>query len=211
MADGDTTSPGSTRSAHHAVGRPRDSGRDEVIVAAARDLISEVGFDAMTMDAVAARAGAGKSTLYRRWSTKEELAVDALTWGLGPGVSVHDVPDTGSLRGDLAELERLKGGDRSDRVMAGILPALRRDHELARVFHDRFVVARVGIMRAVLERARERGEVPPERDLDMVATVAPAMAAFRLVIGGERPDPGYMARVVDEVIVPLATAPVSPA
>src|SRR5918998_1402637 len=82
-------------------GRPRDPSRDGVIRAAILSLLAEVGYTALTMDAVAAEAGVGKATIYRRWRTKQELVVDTVSevnraWTL--------TADTGSLEGDLRAL-----------------------------------------------------------------------------------------------------------
>src|SRR5690242_17158347 len=95
-----TSTRSDRRSERGRGGRSRDASRDDVLRRAALDLVTEIGYDRMTMDAVAARAGAGKATVYRRWSSKAELVGDALAHEHGDG----EVPDTGSLRGDLAAL-----------------------------------------------------------------------------------------------------------
>ncbi len=85
---------------HVAPGRPRDPGVDRRIAQAALDLFADVGWAGFAMEAVARRAGVGKASLYLRWSTKEALLADAVTWRLA---RVSDV-DTGTLHGDLVEL-----------------------------------------------------------------------------------------------------------
>src|SRR4051794_7036973 len=82
-------------------GRRRDEAKDDAILLATRELLAERGFDGMTMDAVADRAGAGKATVYRRWPSKVQLTIDAIVCGRGVPLSADDVPDTGSLRSDL--------------------------------------------------------------------------------------------------------------
>src|SRR4028119_1256301 len=82
-------------------GRPRDPSRDGVIRAAILRLLGEVGYGALTVDAVAAEAGVGKATIYRRWRTKQDLVVDTVS-ELNRSWTV-DV-DTGSLEGDLRQL-----------------------------------------------------------------------------------------------------------
>src|SRR5690242_9938962 len=84
-------------------GRPRDPSRDEVIRAAILRLLAEVGYGALTMDAVAAEAGVGKATIYRRWRTKEDLVVDTVADMNAAEVSETD---TGSLEGDLRAVLR---------------------------------------------------------------------------------------------------------
>ena len=78
-------------------GRPRDVGADDAIMDAVVEILTEVGFRGLTIDAVAHRAGVGKATIYRRWPGKEQLVLDALT---AERVPVPE-PDTGSLRDDL--------------------------------------------------------------------------------------------------------------
>src|SRR5580692_10112751 len=86
---------------HHA-GRPLDASRDIALREAALELLTEIGYDRLTIEAVASRARASKTTIYRRWTGKAELVVDALN-GLR---STAPVPDTGSLRGDLEAIAR---------------------------------------------------------------------------------------------------------
>src|SRR5215218_10242265 len=86
------------------LGRKRDQTAGTRIIEAAIDTLAEVGFDSMTMDMVAARAKAGKATLYRRWPSKAELVRDAVIWMSRSSVDLDELPDTGSLRGDLLAL-----------------------------------------------------------------------------------------------------------
>src|ERR671920_260764 len=79
-------------------GRPRDPSRDGVIRAAILRLLAEVGYGALTMDAVASEAGVGKATIYRRWRTKQDLVVDTIS---DLAQAEGTTPDTGSLEGDL--------------------------------------------------------------------------------------------------------------
>lgn len=191
-------------------GRPRDASRDVAILDAARELLAEVGYGGMTMDAVAGRAGASKATLYRRWTTKSDLAVDAVTCGLGNDLDPADIPDTGSLEGDLLALEQLRRARKSaatDRLVPGLMAEVRHDPELARQFHASFVRPKIQQMRTALERARDRGEVPADRDLDLVSTVVPALISYRKVVEGAELTPAYVERLLREILLPLATAP----
>ena len=94
--------PTSAGESEHHGGRPLDASRDVALRDAALDLLAEIGYDRLTIDSVAARAHASKTTIYRRWSGKAELIVDALNSLKGS----HPVPDTGSLRGDLEAIAR---------------------------------------------------------------------------------------------------------
>src|SRR5918999_3120935 len=84
-------------------GRPRDPSRDGVIRAAILRLLADVGYGALTMDAVASEAGVGKATIYRRWRTKQDLVVDTIS-DLNRAEATP--PDTGSLEGDLRAMMR---------------------------------------------------------------------------------------------------------
>jgi len=186
-------------------GRRRDDSKDDVILEAARELIAERGYDGMTMDAVAERAGTGKATVYRRWPSKVELTVDAVVCARHVILTIDDVPDTGSLRSDLMAIRGAPQGSRTDELMSGLHQAAQSDPQVAALFHEQFVTARTRLMRGLLERAQERGEVPPGRDLDMIATVAPAMIAYQKVVAGRKAGPEFIERMIDSVILPLAT------
>lgn len=186
-------------------GRRRDDSKDDAILLAARELLGERGYDGMTMDAVAERAGAGKATVYRRWPSKVQLTVDAVTCGIGTPMTIDAVPDTGSLRDDLLAIPLGRRHTDDTAVMQGLMSAVRENPEVAAVFHERFVRTRVDLMRGVLRRAQARGEVPADIDLDMVASVAPAMITFRKMVAGMRIDDEFVERLIDSVIIPLAT------
>jgi AcrR family transcriptional regulator len=186
-------------------GRRRDESKDDAILAATRELLAERGFDGMTMDAVADRAGAGKAAVYRRWPSKVQLTVDAVVCGPGSPMSIADVPDTGTLRGDLLSVRfGRKSSDQSE-LMSGLMSAVRENPEVAAVFQEQFVRTRVALMRKILERAQDRGELRPDIDLDMVASVAPAMISYRKMVAGQHVDDEFVVRMIDSVILPLAT------
>jgi len=143
--------------------RPRVEGdREEQILEATVDVLADLGYDRVTMDAVATAAKASKATLYRRWSTKADLVVDAIS--RAKGCPVPEDVDTGSLRGDLIRLSCDEGGFTDDlpmSVMAGLLTALHRDPDLQRAFQERFLAPRIALTNRVYERAVERGEIAP--------------------------------------------------
>jgi AcrR family transcriptional regulator len=187
-----------------ATHRPRIEGSRELeIYRATLELLVEAGYDKLTLDAVASRARASKATLYRRWSSKSDLVVDAVgcTMGETPGT----LPDTGTLRDDLMALARNKGmlePERAD-VFCGLATAMYRDAELRTELSRRFGDPRTNHLRAVLDRARERGQVRPDADLDLIAQVIPALVLFQLHFQtpGELP-PDFVIGVIDEVVLP---------
>src|SRR6478736_2327459 len=115
------------------LGRRRDDSKDDAILVAARDLLAERGYEGMTMDAVAERAGTGKATVYRRWPSKVELTVDAVVCGRHFLLTADDVPDTGSLRGDLMSMRGVQSGSRNDEHMHGLHQAAQADPQVAAV------------------------------------------------------------------------------
>ena len=197
---------GTTTMEPRRLGRPRDLTRDAEILQAARDELAERGYERMTMAAVAARAGAGKATVYRRWASKAELVIDAVACTADAALTLEMVPDTGSLSGDLKALRALKHHD--DGVwlaMAGLVSEIPHAPELATAVHERLVRPRVGLIRGLLERAARRGELAPGINLDLLASVPPAMIAYRLLVSGEPLDTAFLVRLSDEIFVPLAT------
>lgn len=184
-------------------GRLQDRSRDVALREAVISLLRDVGYDGLTMDAVAAHAGSGKNTIYRRWRGKAEMVIDALHSAKGPS----EFPDHGSLRADLRAVVEVTaaGDDRlDDRVVLGLASALRRDGELRTTFRDRFLTPRVAGMRRVFERAVERHEMDADKDLDMLGNVFHALVLQHLLTTGEAPDTAFMQRVMDEVVVPLS-------
>lgn len=183
-------------------GRKRDAAKDAQIVAAARELIGARAFEAVTMDDVAEHAGVGKATVYRRWSSKVHLAVDAMLEG-SPALTVDSIPDSGSLRGDLMTLPAQIARAHDDATTDLLRPA--REHpEVAELLHQRLVRDRVAVLEGLLERAQDRGEVPADRDIALIASVGPAMVFYGRAFSNQPFTPEYMERVIDGVLLPLA-------
>ena len=151
-------------------GRPRSADTDTAILAATLELVGEVGINGMSMDVLSDRAGVSKTTIYRRWDSKERLVLDALRSAMGP---LDDV-DTGSvaddLRAYLIELgERMWQGRMSD-VLPHLIEVACHDDQLRSRLDD-YVQYRRGPMLTILRRGRMRGELPADADLDLLADV----------------------------------------
>ncbi len=191
-------------------GRHLDASRDAALRDAALRLLARIGYDRLTVDAIATSAGAGKATIYRRWSGKAELVVDALLSHKPRLVA----PDTGSLRGDLAELARRAsahdGEPLDTSVMVGLASALPRDPDLRAAFEERLVEPHRRVLAAVFERAVARGEIAPVANLDLVVSLIPALVLYRLLVQTHEIDPGFVESIIEGVILPLVLAgPVS--
>jgi AcrR family transcriptional regulator len=186
--------------------RPRVEGdRQDEILLATVEVLAELGYDRLTMDAVAAAAKASKATLYRRWSSKAELVVDAVA----RGCPMPAVVDTGTLRGDLIALFCGDGGLTDDvpmSVMAGLLTALHRDPDLQRAFQERFLAPRLVLVDSIYRRAAERSEIPAGADVELLAQALPAIVIHRSFVLGIPADPEFVERVIDHVILPAARA-----
>ncbi len=192
--------------AEHHVGRPLDASRDVALREAALELLAEIGYDRLTIESVAARARASKTTIYRRWSGKAELIVDALNGLRGTAA----VPDTGTLRGDLEAIAQnsTSTDNRFDaQLMMGLITALARDAELRLVVRERLIDPHKARLKQVFERAVERGEVAEDRNLDLLVSLFPALAIQHLLTFGEFPEAQFAEQVMNDVILPLATAP----
>jgi AcrR family transcriptional regulator len=192
------------------LGRRRDASRDPEILRATLEVLAETGYERMTMDAVAARARTGKATMYRRWTSKAQLVVDAIASAGHLGVTAQrpGLADTGSLRGDLlalAETGSQKENSQKLRIMAGLISALPHHPDLAAIVQDQLVAPLSALMRELLDRAVARGEIAPGRDLDSLALVGPAMTVYRLMIMNKPLDHAFHTALVDEILLPLAT------
>ena len=186
-----------------AAARPRVEGeREHEILEAALDVLAEVGYDRLTMDAVASAARASKATLYRRWDTKASLVLEAVLAQKGP---IAATSDTGSLRGDLIAAHCGHGGltdERQIAIFSGVLTALGRDAEFADGFRSRFLGPKVEAAHELFARARERGEIRDDVDLDIVGSALAGIVLHREFVMGEVPTPERITAVIDQVILP---------
>ena len=179
------------------------SGRDAAICDATLALLLEVGYDRMSMDAVAARAHASKATIYRRWPGKQELVLDAVR-ARGVGLTVAE--DTGSLRGDLVATYRsaIHGSAADDAdLIAGVLRAMRTAPELADCVRSQVIESKCDVSRVIVVRAIARGELPAETDPLILHEVASALWFHRVLVVGGPVDDAFIAHVVDDVLMPL--------
>lgn len=185
--------------------RPRVEGDRELeILEATLEVLADVGYDRLTMDAVATRAKASKATLYRRWTNKISLVVDALQHSKGPTA----VPDTGNLRDDLRGLMCAEGGlgdPQSIAMFAAVLTAIVRDAEFGAAFRAQVVGPKIAASQQIWERARERGEIREDADLSLLEPALAGIVLHRVFVLGETPDDELITRVIDQILLPAAT------
>lgn len=203
--------------AARASGRARRPGRldrslDPAILDAALAGVADVGYDRLSMDDVASRAGVGKAAIYRRWPSKAVVVADAIAhWRrrLGP----VEPPNTGSLRGDIdalvAATPDLNDADsHMIRVVVGVATASMHNPVLAAALDDLVLSTPRQVVRTVLDQAVARGEIPAGRDLSLIPDALLGLNVLRVITG--RPlDRVYVRRVLEDVIVPLAGGPPS--
>jgi AcrR family transcriptional regulator len=186
-------------------GRPRSAEAHEAILAAALELAVEGGLARMTMEKVAARAGAGKATIYRRWDTKQALMADALR-SIAADIRA---PDTGSLRGDFLGLAAQALGANAPgalRLMPRLMSEAAEDPELFAVCRAVLVDPRRAQLREILRRGVERGELRADVDLELAIDGLIGPIVYRVLITGGDPAElaGLAERVFDQVLAGLA-------
>jgi AcrR family transcriptional regulator len=184
--------------------RTRASARErteQAILEATRELLAEGGVRHLTVEKVAARSGVAKTTIYRRWRSKDELALAVL---LKMVEQIVEVPDLGDIRAELVGFVdgavKILGATLMGRVMRGLASDLATDPELGRSFREQIVAFRVSEVRRVLERAIERGELRPDIDVDLVHEMLFGPVYYRLLLSGGDLDARLGERIVDTVL-----------
>ncbi|MFE7977337.1 TetR/AcrR family transcriptional regulator [Streptomyces shenzhenensis] len=199
------TPQGHTEGDRRRGGRRRDPQRDASILEATLDVLAEVGYASMTMDLVAARARAGKATMYRRWPSKEDLVLDAvsLLQSREPGVS--NLLDTGSLRGDfIAMTADAPAAEQMYklRIMRGLSAITAADPEVARAVSSAIADPWSDATMALLRRAVERGEIADRFDFHTIALVVPSICAYRTLVRGGDVNQKYLMSLIDALVLP---------
>jgi AcrR family transcriptional regulator len=213
--DATSLAPPASAEGHEApakLGRKRDHTRDPEILDVTLEVLAECGYDGLTIDMVAARAKAGKATLYRRWPSKAELVIDAVACMKQAQYRLEDLPDTGSLRGDLVAMVRpptLEDAERKMKVMGAVVSMLSRDPQLADAVNEAISEPRARLNRLFFDRAIERGEIAPRSDaeLDQIAHIGPSMAAYRTLVQRQPMDRDFAIGLIDTIVLPALGAP----
>jgi AcrR family transcriptional regulator len=181
--------------------------RHAAIIDATRELLAEGGVHGLTVEGVAARAGVAKTTIYRRWRSKDELALAVL---IDMVEQVVSVPELGDTRAELIAFVdgavKILGTTLMGRVMQGLVSDLAADPELARAFRERVVAARVAEVRRLVARGIERGDLRRDADLELVHELLFGPVYYRLLLSGAPLEDGLAERVVDAVLPAFAVA-----
>lgn len=186
--------------ANARAGRPRDPRLDEAVVAATLQLLAEEGYAQLTVERIAARAGVGKASLYRRWPDKVSVVLEAVS----RNPERPSVPDTGSLRGDALTYLRTLVSYRTlhfDAISAISGEALSNER-FGDAFRSGMAEPIMAGMNTILQRAIERGEIPPETDVALLSSVPPALLQMQRLLAGRQPADELVERIVDQFFSP---------
>ncbi|MEV7440764.1 TetR/AcrR family transcriptional regulator [Streptomyces sp. NPDC056257] len=186
--------------------------REQEFYDAVLEQLREHGYEALTMEGIAARASCGKSTLYRQWKTKPQLVAAALRAGRhGTLVAV----DTGTLAGDLREAARIAAGTsgRDTRLTQALGHAVLSDEELQAALREALVEPELAAFDVMVRRAVARGEIAADHPaVEFLPAQLMGVLRIRPVLEGRYADADYLVRFVDAVMLPsLGLAPSHPA
>jgi AcrR family transcriptional regulator len=182
-------------------GRPRSAQAQAAILAAAVDLFSDLGFDGMSVEAVAAKAGVGKATIYRRWPSKEDLVVEAISGLIPP----PEAPDTGTTRDDLLAMvgsairfiRTTKAGDALPR-MAGEIAAR---SPVGRRYVEKVIKPRRAVLAEIVQRGVRRGELRADLDVELAVDAVLGPAVLRKLMGTlDRESDDFPERLTDAAL-----------
>jgi AcrR family transcriptional regulator len=186
-------------------GRPRDPAVDDAVLTAALDLLLTEGYGKVSIEGVAARSGVGKQAIYRRWSGKGDLILDAFA---ARAERTAAPSDTGSLEGDLRgflrTLFRALRGDAAT-INRALMAESLRDPAFGERFRERFVRERRAALKPMLERARERGELLASDEVVLDLLYGPMW--YRVLVGHGDLDDAYADELATAITAAAAVAP----
>lgn len=194
--DSEVTQPSKPRA-----GRPRSAESRRAIIQSAMTILQDNGYAALNIEAIAAKAGVSKQTIYRWWPSAAFIVLEALTADMPPQESI--APDTGSLKGDLQELVRTTVralAQRRGPVYRALLAEAQADPRFAEAFRTSLMESHRGIVRAILGRAQLRGESPFDTDQELVADVIYGPILYRLLNTHAELDETFAFGLVDAAV-----------
>ena len=153
-------------------GRPRSAQSHQAILEATLALFAEEGLSGSSIEAIAERAGVGKTTIYRRWSSKEDVIKDALNLFRAD----NPIPDTGNIRNDLLYIakesrELFNHNPLMAKLTTKLIAEIKTKPEIYHVFYEKLVASRVQQFRQIVERAKARGELRPDLDTTFIVSL----------------------------------------
>ncbi|BAY65016.1 TetR family transcriptional regulator [Calothrix brevissima NIES-22] len=177
-------------------GRPRSTHADKAILQATLEILAEVGYQSMSIEAIASRAGVGKTTIYRRYTSKEELVADAIESLRADFI----IPDTGSFWGDMdIAIENAAKKIHSPlgrETLALIISTASSNPQFAQVYWTKYTMPRREAFAIVLERAKTRGEIHQNADIDLIFDLLSGSLYYAIIFKPtDEPVETYMRRI----------------
>lgn len=186
-----------------AIGRPRDAGRDVAILDATLALLTEVGYEQLSVEAVASRSGAAKTTIYRRYRDKAALVAAAVDYR---APVVPPEPSAEDLRGILLGLVEWLAQQISQQevgLLGALFAGMRSDPRLAQEMRRILRRDEAAMTEEPLRKAIQHGEPLTDRAAELFVELAPALIVHRIVIVGEPCDYPFVEHLVDDILLPL--------
>ncbi len=180
-------------------GRHPSPETEEAILEATREILAKEGVQGLTIEGVAARSGVAKTTIYRRWRSKHELALAVLIAMVEQQVqSSHDLGDTrAELIAFVNRAIKILNSTLMGRVMPGLVSDFAADPELAKAFRERVVTRRVGELNRILERAIDRGSIRRDADIEIANELLFGPVYYRLFLSGKPLNKDFAERAVN--------------
>ncbi|GGQ13859.1 TetR/AcrR family transcriptional regulator [Streptosporangium pseudovulgare] len=186
----------------------RGADRTEAIMRTTLELGQEIGYAKLSIEAVAARAGASKQTIYRRWSSKGALLLDSLLSLNEPGL---DYPETGDLVADLrAQIYAavdLLGRPPFGPLFKALIGEAQHDPQIAATLNERFIAPQADKTIARLKTARDQGQLSPAFDLDLAMAILSGPLYFQLLITQEQLTHEYVDRILNVLFAGMGPRP----
>ena len=197
-----------TETAGRRPGRPRDARTDQAILDATLAILREEGYGSLTIEHVAATAGVGRPTIYRRWPSKPALVVAALVASARLALPVRN---QGSLRKELIAVQRrqvmLMNTPENRRVTAGLVADLTTDPQLAATYVRDYLAPRRAAVFEVLQRGVDRGELDPGADFALIYDLLVGPLFMRAVVWGETLPRDMAEQTTDVILAAFAPPP----
>ncbi|ANF96303.1 TetR/AcrR family transcriptional regulator [Paenibacillus bovis] len=184
-------------------GRPLDLSRNQIILQTTLELLAENGYDALTMDAVAIKAKVGKGTIYRRWSSKMELVIDASTMMSPFETSLEKLNKDQDVRGQLIDLLSLlfmKENEQYQKAMNAICNAVNK--QLEEGMRDAFYRRYRNSIESILKPYIEKNHITDD-DLEIITDIGPALVMYRSNYRSQSVTVHYLERIVDQIMMPI--------
>jgi AcrR family transcriptional regulator len=183
------------------LGRPRRLATEHAILKATREILAQAGVPGLTIEGVAARSGVAKTTIYRRWRSKEDLALAALLEVIREEPPARHLGSTrAAVSGYLGQLIKNVNSRLYGRILRGLISELAVDRQLAKGFREQVLARRIAAIRGLLARGIELGELRSDLDMKLAVDLLLGPIYYRGLISGEPLTSAFVERLVDAVM-----------